>query len=69
MIRVVHSESQIWILTFLPSRIQVPGVKKAPDLDPQYYPKLIHQFRGIDALKSLKIRAQALSPVTQTYVL
>jgi hypothetical protein len=48
-----------------------PGVKKAPDPDPQYYPKPICQFRGIDAWgpESLKIRAQGLSPFTQTYVL
>jgi hypothetical protein len=31
MIRVVHSGSRIRILTFYPSRIQNPGVEKAPD--------------------------------------
>jgi hypothetical protein len=31
MIRVVHSGSRIRILTFYPSRIPDPGVKKAPD--------------------------------------
>ncbi len=31
MIRVVHPGSRIWILTFYPSRIPDPGVKKAPD--------------------------------------
>jgi hypothetical protein len=31
MIRVVHPGSWIQILTFYPSRIPVPGVKKAPD--------------------------------------
>jgi hypothetical protein len=67
MIRIAHSRSQIRILTFYPSRIPDPGVKKAPDLDPQYYPKLMYQFRGIDALKSLKIRAHALTPVTQMH--
>ncbi len=31
MIRVVHPASRIRILTFYPSRIPDPGVKKAPD--------------------------------------
>jgi hypothetical protein len=31
MIRVVHSVSRIRMRTFYPSRIPVPGVKKAPD--------------------------------------
>ncbi len=31
MIRVVHPGSRIRILTFYPSRIPNPGVKKAPD--------------------------------------
>jgi hypothetical protein len=31
MIRVVHPGSQIRMLTFYPSRIPDPGVKKAPD--------------------------------------
>jgi hypothetical protein len=29
--RVVHPGSRIWILTFYPSRISDPGVKKASD--------------------------------------
>jgi hypothetical protein len=32
MIRVVHPGSRIRMLTFYPSRIPDPGVKKAPDL-------------------------------------
>jgi hypothetical protein len=37
MILVVHPESRIRILTFYPSRILDPGVKKAPDPDPQHW--------------------------------
>jgi hypothetical protein len=32
MIRIVHPGSRIRMLTFYPSRIPDPGVKKAPDL-------------------------------------
>jgi hypothetical protein len=34
MIRVVHPGSRIRMLTFYPSRIPDPGVKKAPDPGP-----------------------------------
>jgi hypothetical protein len=72
MIQVVHSRSQIRILTL---SILDPGSRGQKGTgfwipDPQYYAKPIYQFHGIDGvLKSLKIRAQALSPFTQTYVL
>jgi hypothetical protein len=31
MVRVVHPGSRIWMMTFYPSRIPDPGVKKSPD--------------------------------------
>jgi hypothetical protein len=42
MIRVVHPGYRIRMLTFYPSRISDPGVKKAPDPDPQHcYPAVL----------------------------
>ena len=73
MIKVDHSGSWIRIMTFL--SIPDPGSRGQKGTgswipDPQYYAKPIYQFHGIDGvLKSLKIRAQALSPFTQRYVL
>ncbi len=71
MIRVVHSGSQIQILTFYPSRIQGSKRHRIPDPDPQYIQNQstnsVELMSGV--LKSLNIRAQALSPFTQTYVL
>jgi hypothetical protein len=72
MIRAVHSRSRIRILTL---SILDPGSRGQKGTgswipDPQYYAKPIYQFHGIEGvLKSSKIRAQALSPFTQTYVL
>jgi hypothetical protein len=71
MIRVVHSRSRIWILTL---SIPDPEVKKAPD--PGSWIRNTMQNQSTNSmelmpgvLKSLKIRAQALSPFTQMYVL
>jgi hypothetical protein len=73
MIRIVHFSSWIWILTFYPSRIPDPGVKKAPDPGSQIRIRntirnqctnSVELMPGV--LKSLKIRAQDISPFTQT---
>ncbi len=73
MIWVVHSESRIWILIY-PSRIPDPEVKKAPDPGSRICNPMQNQYTNSmelmpGVLKSLKIRAHALSPFTQTYVI
>jgi hypothetical protein len=73
MIRVVHSRSRIRILTLSIPDPRSRGQKGTGSWipDPQYYAKPIYQFHGIDAWgpEKFEIRAQALSPFTQTYVL
>jgi hypothetical protein len=73
MIRVVHSRSRIRILTLsIPD--PVSRGKKAPDPGSRIRNTMQNQSTNSmelmpGVLKSFKIRAQALSPFTQTYVL